>query len=103
MGRSVVILMILPLLAAASTAASADCTCRFQGRDYDLGQNVCMGTPKGARMATCGMVLNNTSWQFSETPCVVSRAPPEPADESSAQSIAHENATHSHSTHRHGG
>ena len=27
------------------------------------------------RAATCGMVLNNTSWQFSDTPCVVSDAP----------------------------
>jgi hypothetical protein len=94
MGRSAVVLLILPLLAAATTAASADCTCRFQGRDYDLGQNVCLTTPKGARMATCGMVLNNTSWQFSETPCVVSKAPPVPP----ATSVAHD-----HHHHRHGG
>ncbi len=26
-------------------------------------------------MATCGMVLNNTSWQFSDTPCVISATP----------------------------
>ncbi len=96
--RRSVVLMIVPLLAAVvPTAASADCTCRFQGRNYDVGQNVCMGTPGGARIATCGMVLNNTSWQFSETPCVVSKAPPA---EPPAKAAAHD---HSHAHHRHGG
>jgi hypothetical protein len=55
--------------------ASADCTCRSQGRDYELGQSVCLQSPKGARIATCGMVLNNTSWQFTDTPCTVSALP----------------------------
>lgn len=64
------------MLAVSAAAASADCTCRSQGRDYELGQSVCLQSPKGARIATCGMVLNNTSWQFSETPCVVSQTPP---------------------------
>jgi hypothetical protein len=95
-----VVLMIVPLLAAVPTAASADCTCRFQGRNYDVGQNVCMGTPSGARIATCGMVLNNTSWQFSETPCVVSTATPA---QPSAKAAAHDHSSHSHSHHRHGG
>jgi hypothetical protein len=102
--RRSVVLMIVPLLAAVPTAASADCTCRFQGRNYDVGQNVCMGTPSGARIATCGMVLNNTSWQFSETPCVVSAAPVEPPAKAAAQDHAtHSHSTHSHATHRHGG
>ena len=67
-------LLIVSLLAAEAllSPASADCTCRSQGRDYDLGQSVCLQSPKGARIATCGMVLNNTSWQFTETPCTVS-------------------------------
>ena len=64
--------LTLVALIAASEALAADCTCRSQGRDYELGNSVCLQTPKGARIATCGMVLNNTSWQFSETPCVVS-------------------------------
>jgi hypothetical protein len=98
--RRSVVLMIVPLLAAVPTAASADCTCRYQGRDYDVGQNVCLSTPRGARMATCGMVLNNTSWQFSETPCVVSKAPPAQPSEKAA---AHDHSGHSHSHHRHGG
>jgi len=47
-----------------------------QGRDFTLGQSVCLATPTGARIATCAMVLNNTSWQFTETPCVVSNLRP---------------------------
>lgn len=70
-------LLIVSLFAADALASSAaaDCTCRSQGRDYELGQSVCLQSPKGARIATCGMVLNNTSWQFTETPCTVSTVP----------------------------
>jgi len=65
------------LLIVTATPAAADCTCRAQGREFELGQSMCLSTPKGARIATCGMVLNNTSWLFTETPCVTSGAPPE--------------------------
>jgi hypothetical protein len=61
---------------ARPSVADPECTCRAQGRDFTLGQNVCLGTPKGARIATCVMVLNNTSRQFTETPCVLSHLPP---------------------------
>jgi hypothetical protein len=75
-------LLVVPLLAAADgtlSAAAADCICRAQGREFELGQSACLQTPRGARIATCGMVLNNTSWQFSETACVVSDLPPRTA------------------------
>ena len=68
-------LAVLALIAASDASRAAECTCRSQGRDYELGKSVCLQTPKGARIATCGMVLNNTSWQFSETPCVISEVP----------------------------
>jgi len=53
-------------------AASAEpgCTCRAGGRSFELGQSVCLKTPNGPRIAVCVMVLNNTSWQISATPCV---------------------------------
>lgn len=73
-------LLVVPLLVAADgtlSQAAADCICRAQGREFELGQSVCLQTPRGARIATCGMVLNNTSWQFSETPCVVSDVAPQ--------------------------
>ena len=68
-------LAVIALIAVSDASLAADCTCRSQGRDYELGKSVCLQTPKGARIATCGMVLNNTSWQFSDTACVVSEAP----------------------------
>ena len=88
---------VLMMLAgdAALNAAAADCTCRARGQEFELGQSTCLATAKGARSATCGMVLNNTSWQFSDTPCVVSSSEP-PADREQAL------APRSHA-HRHGG
>jgi hypothetical protein len=47
----------------------ANCICRAQGRSFAVGQNVCLQTPDGPRIAECGMVLNNTSWHFTEHPC----------------------------------
>ncbi len=71
---------LIAALEALGAAAAADCTCRAQGRQFELGQTACLATPKGPRLATCGMVLNNTSWEFSETPCKVSDvSPPGPS------------------------
>jgi hypothetical protein len=53
-------------------AAMIDCTCRHQGRDYDLGALVCLRAPGGPQFARCAMVLNNTSWQFTGRPCGIS-------------------------------
>jgi hypothetical protein len=93
MRRSLVCTVLIALAgAAAVSAAAADCTCRARGQAFELGQSTCLATPKGARIATCGMVLNNTSWRFSDTPCVVSDLPArKPASA----------ATHTH--HHHGG
>ena len=90
-------LLIVSLIAAEAllSPASADCTCRWQGRDYDLGQSACLQSPKGARIATCGMVLNNTSWQFTETPCTVSAAPQDLPEPGSERRTAH---VHAHGT-----
>ena len=52
-----------------SAPAAADCTCRALGGDFEIGRVVCLATPKGPRLATCSMVLNNTSWDVSETAC----------------------------------
>jgi hypothetical protein len=68
------------MLAAAASfmplPAAADCTCRAHGRDFELGRSACLSTPNGPRYATCGMVLNNTSWQVSDTPCMPAREQP---------------------------
>jgi hypothetical protein len=59
-------------LQASPLSADPKCTCRAPGRHFELGQTTCLMTPKGGRLATCGLVINNTSWQFSDTPCTVS-------------------------------
>ncbi len=84
MRAPVFLVLSLLTLDAAGSQAAADCICLAQGREFALGQSVCLVSPKGPRMATCGMVLNNTSWQFSETPCVVSAAPVGPAHDANA-------------------
>jgi len=91
------LLLIVSLFAADAlmSFASADCTCRSQGRDYELGQSVCLQSPKGARIATCGMVLNNTSWQFTETPCTVSLVPQALPEAARERGTAH---AHAHGT-----
>ncbi len=60
------------LQATAFASAEENCTCRGPDREYEVGQTACLRTPKGFRIAKCGMVLNNTSWQISDTPCVSS-------------------------------
>jgi len=57
---------------ADKSAATADCTCRAQGQDYELGALVCLRGPKGPQIARCGTFLNNTSWQFTGKSCVIS-------------------------------
>jgi hypothetical protein len=76
--RTLVLLALV--LDALISAASADpnCICRARGKEFELGQSTCLPSPKGPRLATCGMVLNNTSWQFTDTPCVISAAPSRP-------------------------
>lgn len=54
-----------------ASAQSVPCTCRYKGEDFGLGASICMKSPDGLRMATCQMVLNNTSWQVTSTPCPV--------------------------------
>ena len=79
------------LTAAASTLAVADCTCRAQGRNFEQGQAVCLATPNGPRIATCGMVLNNSSWEVSQSPCVYSQPVQQPPRPAAAQDHHHNN------------
>ena len=62
----------------AAQSALADCTCRFGGRDFELGASVCLPTTAGGRLAKCAMVLNNTSWNISSAPCPAAQAFPPP-------------------------
>ncbi len=48
---------------------SAECACRALGRMFSVGETACLATAEGPRLAECGMVLNNTSWRFTQRPC----------------------------------
>jgi hypothetical protein len=75
--RLPIFLSAAALVALLSTSVQADCTCRAQGRNFEQGQAVCLATPDGPRIATCSMVLNNSSWELSRSPCVYSRPLPQ--------------------------
>ena len=62
-------LMIVPL----AHAQNISCTCRYKGEDYGVGESICLKSSEGLKMATCEMVLNNTSWQISNAPCPVTQ------------------------------
>jgi hypothetical protein len=49
--------------------AQADCTCRARGVTATHGQTVCIPTPAGQRLATCGTISNVASWFFLDAPC----------------------------------
>ncbi len=79
------------LLALAQSAAHAQsrftdpgpqpplppCTCRAEGRIFQLGETTCLRTPQGSRMARCIMVINNPSWDAGTTPCPSALLPAE--------------------------
>jgi len=73
--RTLVLLALAIDALISAAAADPNCICRARGKEFELGQSTCLASPKGPRIATCGMVLNNTSWQFTDTPCVISAAP----------------------------
>jgi hypothetical protein len=50
-------------------AEALECRCLAQGRSFGLGETACLRTSEGPRLAECGMVLNNTSWRFTQRPC----------------------------------
>lgn len=49
--------------------AGPECTCRFAGQSFQLKSCACITTSAGPRIACCGMVLNNTSWTFTQKAC----------------------------------
>lgn len=68
-GSIVIVSAAIATFASVWPAYAIDCTCRFRGSDFQLGDQVCLNTPKGLTMAQCQMVLNNTSWQLLNEQC----------------------------------
>jgi len=61
--------------ASRSSAPAVNCTCRYAGRDYQIGENACI---RGS-LATCSTILNNTSWSVSGAPCPMTHFAPSPS------------------------
>jgi hypothetical protein len=58
------------------------CTCRgTDGRQFQMGETICLRTAEGSRIARCEMVINNPSWTPTATPCPQASRPftPRPA------------------------
>ena len=68
-------LATLGLAVAQSAPVLPECTCRAFGQMYKLGEQVCLATPTGYRMASCEMSQNMTNWNFSNQTCNVSLRP----------------------------
>lgn len=71
------LLVAVPWGAAPAQAPEAPpgrppCTCRANGRSYELGERACIPGPAGWRMAECRMAQNVTSWALSSEACEVS-------------------------------
>jgi len=66
---TVVALGVLALSGTGITAASGEPGCRAIGMEARQGETLCIPTPDGQRMASCGMVLNVSSWTFLTELC----------------------------------
>lgn len=72
MGSSPRLFSVLVLgitMISSSAFAGINCTCRYKGIDIPEGQTICMQLPSGNVLATCGRVLNNTSWKTIQKEC----------------------------------
>ena len=56
-------------VAKAPVPEPPPCTCRGRGGDMALGDQLCLRTPDGWRVATCVRAQNVTSWQAGEESC----------------------------------
>jgi len=64
-------------LGSVGAAAAGLCTCRYAGVSYAVGSCVCMKRPgDGTQQTCCGMVLNNTSWEFTGRDCPIAETEP---------------------------
>ena len=60
----------------AATGKNIPCVCVFRGKEYRLGEAVCMQTHVGTVVTKCDLLLNNTTWAPTTEACNVSQARP---------------------------
>jgi hypothetical protein len=61
---------------SGATGQPIPCRCRFQEREYRLGEAVCMTTHVGTVIARCDLNQNITTWVPTTDACVVSMLTP---------------------------
>lgn len=71
---ALLIMAVIGIAIAQPAPPLPECTCRAQGRTYHLGENICLRTPEGYRLAECELTQNITNWRFSKNTCTISDA-----------------------------
>jgi|APSaa5957512576_1039674.scaffolds.fasta_scaffold320692_1 hypothetical protein len=66
---TLVVFLFLLEQATAQSASEPEFTCRYYGEDYKIGARICLPISGKARLASCGMVLNNSAWAISAKEC----------------------------------
>ncbi|MGO4386442.1 hypothetical protein AB4Y85_02800 [Microvirga sp. 2YAF29] len=59
----------MPMPEPAQAHTLPDCYCRAAGRIFEEGEEACLQTTDGPRIAQCSMELNVMSWRIRPTPC----------------------------------
>lgn len=59
----------IPVPKPVQAQALPDCYCRAAGRIFEEGEEACLPTTEGPRVAQCSMELNVMSWTIRPTPC----------------------------------
>jgi len=70
------VLLGVAFVCLGSADARAECKCRSVGAVVALGECICVTRADGAQWACCDMVLNNTSWTFTEEGCPLAKIDP---------------------------
>jgi hypothetical protein len=60
----------------AATGRNIPCFCVYRGKEYRLGDAVCMHTHLGTVVTRCDLSLNNTTWAPTPEPCTISLRQP---------------------------
>lgn len=69
------VVAIITISLPAISNAGPSCKCRYAGKTFEVNTCVCLNVAAGAQMACCDMVVNNTSWTFSQRACPMSSIP----------------------------
>ncbi len=72
---SLALLAALFVCAPSISSAAPSCKCRYAGKTVEVNTCVCLNMAAGPQMACCNMVINNTSWTFSQKSCPMSSLP----------------------------